>query len=88
MIVACMATREVWGHIPFPARTKVLILDPLRLFLTQSGTNFPNNIKVILATIITTLNFKICGVCGGWGGGGNSGWGAKIPEPPPLCMKT
>ena len=34
-------------------------LDPLRLLLTQSGTNFSN--KHILATIIAILNFKISG---------------------------
>ena len=43
LIVACMATRGVWGAYPPPQPGKNLNLDPLRLLLTQSGTNFPNN---------------------------------------------
>ena len=74
MIVVCVATRGVWGHIP-PSR-KILNLDPLRLRLrlrlTQSVMNLISK-QCILATIITILNFKISR-------GG-------IPGPPPLCMK-
>ena len=40
----CMLTRGVWGHAP---PQEMLKLDPLRLLLTQSGTNFP---KIILMT--------------------------------------
>ena len=55
------------GGIPLG---KILNLDPLRLLLTQSGTNFPNNIltthtctssNIDGTTIITILYFKISG---------------------------
>ena len=74
------------GGIPLG---KILNLDPLRLLLMQSGTNFPNNIltthtctssNIDGTTIINILHFKIS-----WGRGGGGGGG--IPGPPPLCMK-
>ena len=57
------------------APRKILNSDPLRLRLTKSGTELLFNTCDI--TIITILNFKIS-----WGGG-DCGWGSKIPWTPP-----
>ena len=69
-----MATKRVWGHVP-PG--KIFNLDPIRLLLTESGTNFPKN-TYILATIIIILNLGNSA----WGGGGGGGGGnSRAPTP-------
>ena len=80
MIVVCMATREGLGVYPPPPHGKNF---EFRYSQIPSDAIWDKlSKKYILSTIITILNFKICG-----GGGGGILAEGQNSRPPPLCMK-